>query len=95
MDFHYFAFRWITLLLTQEFLFPEVLRLWDTVTAAPPLARMDLVLGVCVGMLELVKDELLEGDYTQNLKLLQKYPGADMNQLIKLALRITDTTSHS
>eukprot|EP00210_Caulerpa_lentillifera_P005179 g4951.t1 len=95
VDFHYFAFRWITLLLTQEFVFPDVLRLWDSLTAAPPLARLDLLLRICVAMLEIVKEELIEGDYTQNLKLLQKFPGADINHLINLASIITDNTSHS
>lgn len=26
---HYYAFRWITLLLSQEYPLPEVLRIWD------------------------------------------------------------------
>lgn len=44
-------------------------------------------------MLLNVRETLLLGDYTQNLKLLQQYPGADMNQLIHTALRINEDGS--
>lgn len=43
VDPQYYAFRWITLLLTQEFNFPDVLRLWDTIIAAPT-SRLDFLL---------------------------------------------------
>lgn len=36
----YFAFRWLTCLLTQEFALPEVIRLWDSVLA-------DLAVDIC------------------------------------------------
>lgn len=29
----YFAFRWLTVILTQEFALPDVIRLWDSVLA--------------------------------------------------------------
>ena len=31
----FYAFRWITLLLTQEFGFPQILRLWDCILCSP------------------------------------------------------------
>lgn len=38
----FYAFRWITLLLTQEFDFPACLRLWDTLLSNKdgPLVRL-------------------------------------------------------
>ena len=31
VDPQFYAFRWITLLLSQEFAFPDLLRIWDTI----------------------------------------------------------------
>ena len=39
-------------------------------------------------MIVSVRDEILQGDYTQNLKLLQKFPVRDVNELIRDAIRI-------
>ena len=33
IDPRYYSFRWLTLLLSQEFELPEVLRLWDAIFA--------------------------------------------------------------
>lgn len=40
----FYAFRWITLLLTQEFNFADSLRLWDSLLSNPdgPLVRATL-----------------------------------------------------
>ncbi|VDD81594.1 unnamed protein product, partial [Mesocestoides corti] len=45
----YFAFRWITLLFSREFMLPDVLRLWDCIFADEH--RFDLVLYICCSML--------------------------------------------
>lgn len=57
---HYFAFRWITLVLTQEFAFPDVLRIWDAIVSAPTADRGAALLRVCLAMLLLARDELLQ-----------------------------------
>jgi hypothetical protein len=55
----FYAFRWITLLLTQEFSFPDAARLWDTLFA-DPAGRSDCLLRVCVAMLLNVRAQLLQ-----------------------------------
>lgn len=55
----FYAFRWITLLLTQEFSFPDSLRLWDTLLA-DPAGRTDCLLRLCVAMLLNVREELMQ-----------------------------------
>jgi hypothetical protein len=45
----FYVFRWITLLLSQEFKLPDVLRLWDTLFSDPD--RFQFLLYVCVAML--------------------------------------------
>lgn len=60
VDPQFFAFRWITLLLTQEFPFPDAVRIWDTLLADPH-GRLDCLLRVCLALLMNVRQQLLEG----------------------------------
>ena len=55
----FYAFRWITLLLTQEFPFPDVVRLWDALLAAPK-GRQTALLRLCTAMLLHLRQQLLE-----------------------------------
>ncbi|KPM06216.1 TBC1 domain family member 13-like protein [Sarcoptes scabiei] len=69
---HYYAFRWITLLLSQEFPLPDVLRLWDYLFSDEN--RFDFLLRVCCSMIILIRDQLMSGDFATNMKLLQNFP---------------------
>jgi hypothetical protein len=51
--------RWITLALTQEFAFPDAVRLWDSLLS-DPAGRTDCLLRLCTAMLLHVRQELLE-----------------------------------
>mmetsp|Transcript_37548 Transcript_37548/g.106033 ORF Transcript_37548/g.106033 Transcript_37548/m.106033 type:complete len:261 (-) Transcript_37548:128-910(-) len=73
VDTQFYAFRWITLLLTQEYSFPDTIRLWDTILSYPE-GRADFLTKLCCSMLILIREELLAGDFSQNMKLLQRYP---------------------
>ena len=55
----FYAFRWITLLLTQEFSCPDVTRLWDTMLS-DPAGRTDSLLRLCMAMLLNLRQELLQ-----------------------------------
>ncbi|KAL1372967.1 hypothetical protein AAHE18_01G240200 [Arachis hypogaea] len=81
----FYAFRWITLLLTQEFKFESILRIWDTLLSNP-FGVQDMLLRVCCAMQLCVKSKLLGGDFVANLKLLQHYP-EDIN--LEYLLQIT------
>lgn len=74
MNPQFFAFRWITLLLTQEFPFPDAVRIWDTLLS-DPRGRMDCLLRVCLALMMHVREQLLAGDFAANVKLLQRYAG--------------------
>ncbi|XP_048469371.1 TBC1 domain family member 13, partial [Rhincodon typus] len=65
----FFAFRWLTLLLSQEFLLPDVIRIWDSLFS--DIGRFDFLILVCCAMLILSRDQLLAGDFTTNMRLLQ------------------------
>ncbi|EFJ09811.1 hypothetical protein SELMODRAFT_269465 [Selaginella moellendorffii] len=80
----FYAFRWITLLLTQEFDFADTLRLWDSLLSNPD-GPLEILLRVCCAMLLSVRNRLLAGDFTSNLKLLQHFPRVDIHLLLKAA----------
>lgn len=83
----FYAFRWITLLLTQEFPFPDVVRLWDSLFSDPG-GHMDCLLRFCIAMLLNIREELLQGDFSQNIKLLQSYPPVDVHAIIHQAMQL-------
>ncbi|GAB5580193.1 TBC1 domain family member 13 isoform X1 [Prionailurus iriomotensis] len=85
----FFAFRWLTLLLSQEFLLPDVIRIWDSLFADDN--RFDFLLLVCCAMLILIREQLLEGDFTVNMRLLQDYPITDVCQILQKAKELQDS----
>ncbi|XP_061345273.1 TBC domain-containing protein C1952.17c-like isoform X2 [Gastrolobium bilobum] len=89
----FYAFRWITLLLTQEFKFETILRIWDTLLSNP-FGVQDMLLRICCAMLLCVKSRLLSGDFVANLKLLQHYPDdINVEYLLQVAQDISPDTS--
>lgn len=64
----FYAFRWITLLLTQEFSCPDVVRLWDTMLS-DPAGRSDCLQRICIAMLLNLRQQLLQ--VVQNPKNLK------------------------
>ncbi|KRX28113.1 TBC1 domain family member 13 [Trichinella nelsoni] len=82
----YFAFRWLSLLLSQEFLLPDVIRLWDTLFA--DCRRFEFLLYVCLAMLILVRNDILTNEFSVNVRMLQNYPPIDIVSVIKLASEI-------
>ncbi|KAL8477510.1 hypothetical protein ACS0TY_029703 [Phlomoides rotata] len=83
----FYAFRWITLLLTQEFNFADILFIWDTLLSDPDGPQVTL-LRVCCAMLVIVRKRLLAGDFTSNLKLLQNYPPTNISHLLYVANKL-------
>ncbi|XP_072069099.1 uncharacterized protein [Arachis hypogaea] len=80
----FYAFRWITLLLTQEFNFADSLHIWDTLLSDPE-GPQETLMRICCAMLILVRKRLLAGDFTSNLKLLQNYPSTNISHLLYVA----------
>ncbi|KAI8895551.1 rab-GTPase-TBC domain-containing protein [Globomyces pollinis-pini] len=93
LDGLFFAFRWISVMFTQEFSLPDCLRIWDSIfaevfatpcltpaslqqvfTARPESGVLDFLIQFSCAMLLSVKQELLAGDFSENMQLLQHYP---------------------
>ncbi|KAG1331487.1 TBC1 domain family member 13 [Cocos nucifera] len=83
----FYAFRWITLLLTQEFSFTDCLLIWDALLGDPE-GPQETLLRICCAMLILVRRRLLAGDFTANLKLLQNYPTTNISHLLHVANKL-------
>ncbi|KAK2714332.1 hypothetical protein QYM36_008784 [Artemia franciscana] len=65
----YFCFRWITLLLSQEFELPDILRIWDSLFADEN--RFCFLLHLCCSMIILIRHDILSGDFSSCMHLLQ------------------------
>ncbi|XP_022002523.1 TBC1 domain family member 13 isoform X2 [Helianthus annuus] len=89
----FYAFRWITLLLTQEFNFTDILHIWDMLLSNPVGPR-ETLLRICCAMLILVRRRLLAGDFTANLKLLQSYPSTNVSHLLYVANKLNSQSAH-
>ncbi|KAL3634392.1 hypothetical protein CASFOL_021446 [Castilleja foliolosa] len=83
----FYAFRWITLLLTQDFKFADILLIWDALLSDPD-GPQDTLLRICCAMLIIVRKRLLAGDFTSNLKLLQSYPSTNISHLLYVASKL-------
>ena len=83
----FYAFRWITLLFTQEFVFNEILILWDYLLA-DDRGRIECIIDMACAMLLLIRNEILGGDFASNMKLLQNYPTGSIS--IRMIMILTE-----
>lgn len=86
MDAAFFGFRWITLLLSQEFLLPDVIRIWDSLFSDEK--RFSFLICFCAAMMICIREQLLEADFSACMQLLQHYPITDTQKLLQKALDI-------
>ncbi|XP_065829896.1 TBC1 domain family member 13-like [Oscarella lobularis] len=82
----FFSFRWLTLLLSQEFDLPDVIRLWDTLFSDSK--RFEFLIFFCCAMLICIRDDLLKGDFATCVKLLQNYPPTEIHSILEKAVEL-------
>lgn len=87
----YYSFRWLTLLLSQEFPLPDVMRIWDSLFSGDN--RFDFLIHICCAMILLCKDQILGGDFAANVKLLQNFPSMDVQIVLNKAAELSDKAS--
>jgi hypothetical protein len=85
----YYSFRWLTLLLSQEFPLPDVLRLWDSILSDE--SRFEYLIYVCCAMILLLREQILENDFEHNVKLLQNFPSTDINFVLNRANQLRES----
>ena len=85
------AIRWLTTLLSREFNLADTIRLWDSLWTDTD--RHTFLSYLCCAMIIEMREDILKGDFSENLCLLQAYPqSSSCDNLIALAnqLRIND-----
>lgn len=82
----FYSFRWLTLLLSQEFALPDVIRVWDSLFADE--SRFDFLIYVCCAMHMVIRDQILAGDFATTMKLLQNYPDIDIHTILSRAIEL-------
>lgn len=81
IDASFYAMRWLTTLLSREFLLPDTIRLWDSMFASTH--KDNFMRYVCVTMVIVVRAQLLKGDFSTCLRLLQSYPTSNIDSLLE------------
>lgn len=84
----FFAFRWLSLLLSQEFPLPDVIIIWDSIFSAQN--RTSFLQWMCVAIMERERQELLHGDFSSCLRLLQNIPAGNVYELLRTAFDLRD-----
>merc|ERR1719225_2273234 len=83
----YFSFRWLTLMLSQEFPLPDVLRIWDSLLSDD--TRSDFLIDVCTAMILVIREDILTNDFAENMKLLQNFPPMDIHVILSKAAALS------
>eukprot|EP00551_Chaetoceros_affinis_P007694 CAMPEP_0203668518 /NCGR_PEP_ID=MMETSP0090-20130426/5128_1 /ASSEMBLY_ACC=CAM_ASM_001088 /TAXON_ID=426623 /ORGANISM="Chaetoceros affinis, Strain CCMP159" /LENGTH=807 /DNA_ID=CAMNT_0050532979 /DNA_START=376 /DNA_END=2799 /DNA_ORIENTATION=- len=81
IDPGFYSIRWLTTLLSREFLLPDTIRLWDSMFASTH--KDNFMRYVCVCMVMVIREDLLKGDFGTCLRLLQSYPPTNVDQLLE------------
>ena len=80
----FYLMRWITTLLSREFTMPDTVRIWDGMFGSNQ--RDNYVTYVCVTMILMVREQLLVGDFTKCIEILQNYPpDIDVDEVVRRA----------
>lgn len=72
INHQFYALKWIMLLLWQEFNIYDISRIWDTLLSDPD--RFEFLNYICLSMINYVRDTILEGDFSDAMQILQKFP---------------------
>lgn len=86
----FFAFRWVTLLLSQEFVVPDVIRLWDYLFSFCEDVNA-AVYFTAVAMAINVREQALSMQFGPLLMMLQQYPPTDVADIIAIAQTLMDS----
>lgn len=81
---HFYAMKWITLLLTQEFPMPEVLRLWDSLLSDEK--RFRYLFYICLAKILSVRDVIIKEDFSDALSALQHGSNCNLEELLDIAM---------
>ena len=83
VEIQYFAFRWYTLFLTQEFEMPDILRLWDSIFGSDE--KFEFLNMLCLAIIKCKKTDIIQSDFAGIMLAMQSLDKLDIEKLIKVA----------
>lgn len=83
-----YGIRWMRLLFGREFEFLDLLTVWDAIIC--DIVSMSLTDYIFASMLLTIREELVNGDYTDCLNNLMRHQFKDVQYVIQLALHLRD-----
>jgi len=86
IEVQFFAFRWYTLLLTQEFEMPEILRLWDSILSDKRV--LNFMTYICLGIIRIKRNEIIDKDFATIMLSMQNLEKIEVEKLIYTAVDI-------
>lgn len=87
-----YGIRWMRLLFGREFEFLDLLVIWDAIICDE--VSMSLTDYVFASMLVTIREELVNGDYTDCLNNLMRHQFKEVQYVIKLALHLRDPSKN-
>lgn len=83
VDLNYFAFRWITLLFTQEFDLPDIMVIWDFVFSVEK--KLECLVCLSAAVMIVKKTSLLNSGFAEIMQEVQNVRNENVEQILKLA----------
>jgi len=86
VEISHFAFRWFILLFTQDFVLPDVLRLWDAIISERD--RFYSIYYISLGILKIKKSEIMGLDFAEIIMSLQNVSQIDVDKIFEVIRKI-------
>jgi hypothetical protein len=77
VEIEYFAFRWYTLLFTQEFNMPDIIRIWDSIIIYND--KFEFLAYLCLAIVIMNRDRLINKDFSNIMYVLQNLDLLDID----------------
>lgn len=84
----YYSFRWLSLMLAQQFGLCETMTLWDVMLSYEGYKRYFYLFSCCIAILKMRKQEIMDGDFISILPVIQKLKNVDVHVIINYANKI-------
>jgi TBC1 domain family member 13 len=89
----YYSFRWLALLLAQEFGLYETMKLWDVMLSFDGYRRYFFLYCCCISILKYRREVILHHDFISILPAIQKLRDANVNKIIETATKLYEKYS--
>jgi hypothetical protein len=89
IEMQFFAFRWYTLFLTQEFELPDILRFWDSLLTVEDI--FEFIGFVCISIIKLKRTDIISKDFSGIMLTLQNLENLNLEKIIQYAIDLRES----